>query len=155
MPFSWPETYREMDRAFPDEKFILTIRDDPEQWYRSVINFSIKRYGRFPETVDLNNDPYVWRGWSWENFQARFPGHADDLFNKDLMLSEYLKHNQHVIEYFQEQPDKLLVINVAEKMAYGRLCDFLGVPPRQNSFPWENKTYESGPTSRQQQVMLI
>ena len=31
-PFSYPYTYVAIDQAFPNSKFILTIRDDAEQW---------------------------------------------------------------------------------------------------------------------------
>lgn len=30
-PFSYPHTYRHVDAAYPGSRFILSIRDDPEQ----------------------------------------------------------------------------------------------------------------------------
>lgn len=30
VPFSWPRTYRVLDEAFPNARFILTVRDSPE-----------------------------------------------------------------------------------------------------------------------------
>jgi len=36
-PFSCPYTFIAMDQAFLGSKFILTIRDDAEQWYNSLI----------------------------------------------------------------------------------------------------------------------
>lgn len=38
-PFSWPDTFREVDRRFPGSRFILTVRDDEHQWYDSLVRF--------------------------------------------------------------------------------------------------------------------
>src|SRR6056297_564727 len=38
-PFSLPYTFIVLDQAFPGSKFILTVRDNPEQWYNSLIHF--------------------------------------------------------------------------------------------------------------------
>ena len=38
-PFSKPFTFTSLDQAFPNSKFILTIRDSPEQWYNSLVKF--------------------------------------------------------------------------------------------------------------------
>jgi len=42
IPFSLPYTFQVMDLSFPDAKFILTVRDDPEQWYQSISTFHAK-----------------------------------------------------------------------------------------------------------------
>ena len=49
-PFSCPETYKYLDKAFPNSKFILSVRDDPEQWYRSLTEFHAKSFneGKLP-----------------------------------------------------------------------------------------------------------
>src|SRR6185436_568161 len=39
VPFSFPYTYVLLDHYFKNAKFILSIRDTPEQWYRSAVNF--------------------------------------------------------------------------------------------------------------------
>lgn len=46
VPFSLPYTFQAMDAYYPGSKFILTVRDTPEQWYQSLINFLIKKFGR-------------------------------------------------------------------------------------------------------------
>jgi hypothetical protein len=37
MPFSKQYTFQAMDAAFPGSKFILSVRDSDEQWYRSML----------------------------------------------------------------------------------------------------------------------
>src|SRR5690606_4675563 len=42
IPFSYDYTFQAMDAAFPGSKFILSIRDSPEQWYESLVRFTQK-----------------------------------------------------------------------------------------------------------------
>jgi hypothetical protein len=44
-PFSYPYTFIALDQAFPGSKFILTVRDNAEQWYNSLIRFHGKLWG--------------------------------------------------------------------------------------------------------------
>ena len=50
------------------------------------------------------------------------------------------RHIASVKEYFRHRSENLLVLNVGQKGAYGRLCDFLGKESAREEFPWENKT---------------
>lgn len=45
VPFSYPYTFIAMDQAFKGSKFILTVRDNPEQWYNSLVKFHSKLFG--------------------------------------------------------------------------------------------------------------
>lgn len=142
VPFSWPETYKFLDEAYPDAKFILSVRDSSEQWYDSLVRFHTKRYGRVPEIEDLKKSTYVWKGWSYENFLARRDIKKIKPLDKTTLVKEYEKHNQDVIEYFRDRPNKLLVINLSDSGSYKKFCRFLGVLPLYENFPWENKTSE-------------
>lgn len=67
-PFSKPFTYIALDQAFPKSKFILTIRDSPEQWYNSITKFHAKLWGkdgRVPTKDDLENANYIFKGRPW------------------------------------------------------------------------------------------
>lgn len=142
MPFSYPETFKYLDKAYPGSKFILTVRDDAEQWYQSITRFHSKIYGkdgRIPTAEDLLEANYVWKGYAYN--VIRVHGTPDnDPYNKESMISHYQRHNQEVINYFKDRPDDLLVINIAEKGSYKKFVDFLGVDTTQDDFPWENKT---------------
>lgn len=46
IPFSKPFTFVALDQAFPNSKFILTVRDNPEQWYNSLVKFHSKLWGK-------------------------------------------------------------------------------------------------------------
>src|SRR5690554_3366240 len=142
VPFSYPETYKHLDKAYLGSKFILTIRDDAEQWYRSITRFHAKMFGkdgRIPTVEDLKSATYVQPGFMYN--VVRVHGTPDDdPYNKEIMVAHYERYNQEIIEYFKDRPDDLLVINVAEKGAYRKFVDFLGVDSPFDDFPWENRT---------------
>ena len=142
VPFSYPETYKKLDEAYPRSKFILTVRDDAEQWYCSLIRFHAKKFGtggRLPTAEDMKAAEYGWPGLL-HNI-TRLHGTTDDApYNKELMMANYDRYNREVIEYFQDRPNDLLVINVAMEGAYQKFIEFLGVESLYEDFPWENKT---------------
>ena len=144
IPFSLPGTYREMDRAFPDSKFVLTMRDSAEQWYLSMLKFhskSCSASGNIPPTpADLSNATYWRRGFLADYCSKVLGTPRDDPYNRQIVLDFYRSYNQGVQDYFAKRPDRLLVINVAKKGEYNRLRRFLDAPPRGDEFPWENKT---------------
>jgi len=142
IPFSWPETFKHLDQAFPDSKFILTVRDTPEQWYQSLVRFHSKSFGSqggIPTAEELRNVAYVNKGFVYRAVKV-YGTLDDDLYNKDALIAHYDQYNKSVLEYFRDRPDDLLVINLSEQDAYGRYCAFLGVEPLRDAFPWENKT---------------
>jgi hypothetical protein len=144
VPFSYPETYKYLDRAYPNSKFILTIRDNPEQWYNSVTKFHAKLFGkngRIPTVEDLRNATYIYKGYPYNTIRAHGTT-EDDPYNKEIMINHYKKHNDDIIEYFKDRPEDLLVINIADNNSYQDFIDFLGVDSPYNSFPWKNKTSE-------------
>lgn len=142
-PFSYPETFKHTDAAFPGSKFILSIRDNPEQWYNSMVRFHSKLWGlggRIPTKEDLQEAVYLWKGRPWEARKLRYQVPDDDPYNKEIMINAYNEYNNEVIEYFRERPGDLLIINVSQGGEYKRFCNFLGVHSPNTSFPWENKT---------------
>lgn len=141
VPFSCPDTYKHLDVAFPGSKFILTIRDDAEQWYLSITRFHAKKfgkYGKIPTVEDLKKASYVRRGFSYNTVLLHGTPDSDP-YNKAIMTAHYEKYNRDVMAYFKGRPDDLLVLNLSEEDAYQKFVDFLGVESPYDSFPWENK----------------
>lgn len=142
-PFSKPYTFVVLDYAFPGSKFILTIRNTPEQWYNSLTRFHAKNWGkdgRVPTKEDLQNATYIYKGRPWHSKKLLSNTPDDDPYNKDLLIKEYIDYNDTVKNYFKHRPDDLLILNVAEKGAYRQLTEFLGLEVQQKDFPWKNKT---------------
>lgn len=144
-PFSYPETYKHLDQAFPGSKFILTVRDSPEQWYNSVTKYHAKLFGKsgqIPTKDDLQNANYVWKGWMWECNRLMYATPGDEPYKKGWLIDTYNNYNQCVRDYFSGDNNTaaLLVINLSESGSYRKLTDFLGVDSQWLKFPWENKT---------------
>jgi len=141
-PFCFPFTYQILDYAFPGSKFILTIRDSPEEWYRSLTSFHLKVHGgtgNAPSKEDLENAKYRYKGFAWDVNRTLYSTPEHDPYKKEELLEFYKCHNLSVISYFKFKRN-LLVLNLKEKNAYHRFCDFLGRKPLQDHFPWLNKT---------------
>jgi hypothetical protein len=116
-PFSYSETYKHLDQAYPGSKFILSVRDNPEQWCRSVTRFHAKFFGKngcIPTAEDLKAAQYVWPGFMYNVIPVH--GTTDeDRYNKDAKTAHYEQHNRDVMAYFKDRPNDLLAINVAEQ----------------------------------------
>ena len=127
---------------FPGSKFILTVRDSPEQWYQSLTRFHAKRFGKgeTPSCDDLKKAQYRYTGYMYEANRAIYRTPDDDIYNKKMLIHHYEAHNQSVIEYFRHRPKDILVLNVADEDAYQRFCEFLEKPCLRQTFPWEKKT---------------
>ncbi len=142
IPFSLPFTFQALDAKFPGSRFILTVRDSPEQWYSSLTRFHAKLFGggRTPTYEDLRSEKHLSPGWRLFLHQAWFPTPDDDLYNKEILIDTYVSHNDTVSEYFRHRPDDLLVLNVAEGGAYKKFCQFINKSALREEFSWELKT---------------
>jgi len=113
----WAILYKELDRRFPNSKFILTIRD-PDKWIKSNVN-----YFRDEET-EMRKIIY---------------GGGGPKGNEQKFLDRYNRHNREVVEYFKDRSNDLLVMDLARGDGWVKLCGFLGrdIPP--GPFPNINK----------------
>ncbi len=143
IPFSLPFTFQALDIAFPRSKFILTIRDNPEQWYNSITSYHSLLFGngKIPSADDLRSEKYVHEGWMWLNNRLIYNTPEDDIYNKELMIKHYNYHNEMVTDYFRHRKNDLLILNLAHPAAYKQLCEFLEIKNTDAKlFPWENRT---------------
>ena len=92
----WPLIWREIDERFPDARFVLTVRESPEVWYRSLCGMAVRR-GPF-------------------KFEKHIYGYLDF----------YRTHNQAVTDHFRNRPNKLITICWTDSNAPERLAEFLG-----------------------------
>lgn len=142
VPFSLPYTYIVLDHAFPGSKFILTVRDDAEQWYTSLTRFHSRLWGDEkspPNSKDLKKADYIYKGFP---FHSRM--HVNNVteeapYNKDVLMDYYEIHNKNVKDYFRFRSDDLLLINLRVENSYQQFCKFLKIKQTKNQFPWENK----------------
>lgn len=129
----WPMLYREMDKAFPGSKFILTVRD-PQKWIASMV----KNFG---------TDVTPMREWIY-GVGKGFPKG-----NEELYVARYNRHNNEVLEYFRGRSD-FLVVNLTEGDGWGKLCPYLGKPMPELPFPRANVRTEKGFMGKVRKVLL-
>jgi hypothetical protein len=142
IPFSLPGTYIALHQVFPDSRFILTIRDSAEDWYRSLTTFHAKLFGngQIPRKEDLMRAEYNGKGWMWKVNRMVYNTPDNDIYNREMLIAHYNKYNQDVMDYFSKYPGSLLMVNLSEPDAADRIGRFLELKLPVGEMPWENKT---------------
>lgn len=115
----WPLLFRELDEAFPEAQFVLTVRDE-EAWWFSIL-------GHFGGNSDVMQQLVYGE-------DAGAP-----LGNERRYRRIYREHNTRVREYFADRPGKLLEIDFSGPVDWQPLCSFLGVEPPAVPFPKSNQ----------------
>ena len=113
--------YRELDRLYPNSKFILTVRDEAS-WLDSCQQHW-ERAG-----TDLSTIKQVLR--------MSVYGCLD--FQPERFAEVYRKHVADAQAYFADRPQQLLVLNITAGQGFEQLAPFLGVSMnkiRSCSFP--------------------
>lgn len=142
IPFSLPFTFQAVDMCFPGSKFILTVRDE-NLWYDSMYNFhqSEKVHGAKAKSLAaLKEADYCYKGYAYDTKVLVYDLPGDDPYDRETLLEHYRYHNKMVQDYFKNRPEDLLVLDVSDADAYKKLCEFIGKPYKQKSFPWKNKS---------------
>jgi hypothetical protein len=139
IPFSFPLVYEVLDEKFPGSKFILTVRDSPEQWFNSLTKFHSKIWGEgeLPTPAKLEETDFSDSTNPREILEHIF-GTAE--YKASQYQEVYKKHIIDVQEYFKNRPGQLIIINVSNEKDYSRMCGFLEVEELRSSFSWENRT---------------
>jgi hypothetical protein len=144
VPFSLPFTFVILDWAFPGSKFILSVRDDAEQWYRSMTRFHTQIIGknRIPTADDLKEFPYRYKGWLFEARKLIYGISEEDPYDKTRVLKLYESHNHAVTEYFRHRSESLLTVNVSDADAAKKIMAFLELPYTGQKMPHLNRSAE-------------
>jgi len=142
IPFSCPYTWLILHHYFPEAKFILTVRDDSNMWYNSLVRFHSKLFAdkiRIPTKEDLKNASYCYKGFVYDSMKIMWKTPDDDLYNEKILKKVYETHNDSVRHFFKNNPN-FLEINLSDESSYLKLCEFLKQKPLYNNFPHLNIT---------------
>ena len=107
--------YKDLDKIYPDSRFILTIRD-LKSWLIS----------REKHVIRNQNNPHYKGNWLE--------------INKEEWIIEWKSHTKDVIEYFKSRQKDLLIINICNGEGWEKLCPFLNLPAPILPFPHKNKS---------------
>lgn len=148
IPFSFPNIYKKIFNFFPNEKYILTVRNNTNEWVNSCINF----YGKYLYKFDLNDfsnigsynhmysnvGNYKTYNWIHPMFKSwRVNGNQDII----KQLTEiYEKHNNNFIDFMEKNSADYIVINVSKKGELKKLSEWIGIETLEQDFKHINKT---------------
>lgn len=118
------DQFEELDRVFPNSKFIYTVRDR-DSWLRSYTRYRGRKLPASRAHQDKVERLYGTTGT-----------------DRQVLLDSYERHDRHVREYFRDRPDDLLVMNICGGEAdWESLCAFLGKPVPDVPFPASNERF--------------
>jgi len=88
----WPLVYKQCLEKYPDAKFILTIRADAEEWFRSLY-YHCKKLGPTKQIKSV--------------YGHYTPNHE----TKGYFMEYYKRHNAKAVQFFKDKPGKLLILS--------------------------------------------
>ena len=115
----WVMIYREIDARYPDSKFVLTRRKDPQTWFKSLCKHAERK-----ERSDRHLLIY---------------GYETPHHHEREHVEFYNQHLQSVRSYFSERPHDLLEVCWEEGDGWSELASFLDLPVPNISFPHANR----------------
>lgn len=116
----WPLVFRQIDKTYPESKFILTKRKTAECWFDSLCKLA------------SITGPTEYRRYVY--------GHAMPHGHKNELIDFYHTHNESIEDYFRGKPGKLLVVSWEDGDDWEKLCPFLGRETPQIQFPHVNRS---------------
>lgn len=115
----WPLLFEDLDRTFPNSKFILTVRDE-DAWWSSIL-------GHFGRNVDVMQ-------------QLVYGSDAGAPFGNERRYRRvYREHNNRVRDYFAGREDDFLELNFSGPIGWVEICEFLGQSVPDRPFPRSNQ----------------
>lgn len=145
VPFGDIDLIPYLDEAFPESKFILTVRDNGDQWFDSLVRhhtrlFATDKSGP-PTEMDLANSLHIYKGYLLEIFQNNYSQFGIPLYDRSGYIKRYESNNQAKRTYFKDRPDQFIEINVGKNTDFERLIHFLDIETNIKRFPWRNKSH--------------
>lgn len=126
-----PYFYKELDRHYPESKFILTIRNIDE-WLDSCENNHIWP-GEYVHDKAVSNFLYI-----TQILQLHHALYGSVWFDRKRFRHFYHKHIDDVLCYFSNRPADLLVYNIGNGDEWKPLCKLLGKQVPEIEFPRKN-----------------
>ncbi|HBB31674.1 MAG TPA: hypothetical protein DDZ80_12285 [Cyanobacteria bacterium UBA8803] len=120
--------FAQLDRMYPDSKFILTVRDQ-ESWLNSIA----AHWHQQPVLDEPGQEAKMQR-----LMLLRVAVFGIYKFNRERLSYVYDLHYKNVMEYFKDRPESLLVINICAGERWEKLCPFFNLPVLDEPFPWKN-----------------
>lgn len=115
----WLLIYKELDKQFPNSKFILTTRKNKEIWLNSYEKHCYRLRNPYKRLLAYGYPST--KGYEKEHLEI------------------YENHIKNVKDYFKDKPNKLLEVCWEQGDGWKEVCKFLHKPVPESKFPWKNK----------------
>ena len=119
-------SYRELDLAYPNSRFILTVRE-PNAWLQSQA-----AYRRLQS--EQARDSATHRVQHFINREI----YGSEHFDPEIWLETYKRHVDSVLDYFADRSMSLLVMDICGGDGWDKICPFLGCAVPSCPFPHTN-----------------
>ena len=119
--------FRELDAAFSDARFVVTVRDK-QAWIQSISRHLSAR----SDTERYRAERNIARSAA-EALRIKVYGAVD--FELSAHSPAFDRHYCDVAEHFSDRPHKLLSLDICGGDGWSPLCRFLGVPVPEAEFP--------------------
>ena len=147
-PFSKGVVFAQADCLFPNSKFVLSVRD-PDKWYESLVRYHLagilKQQGitdvsQVNEETYKDKTVYLYENYSYANVKRIISRVVDGklvhdwsrVYDKAHYIEMYQRRNEQIMNYFQDRPWDLLVIDVEKEADISRILAFLDLPEKLN-----------------------
>lgn len=117
----WYLMYEKLYERFGDVKFILTTRKSDEIWYNSLVKHKARSFHKGLYSLR----PII---YGTENIEDC----------KDHVIATHRKHNEDVKAFAQQNGIPFLEVCWENGDGWSELCEFLGKPKPEKSFPHKN-----------------
>lgn len=144
IPWSCPGISEKIIKYTPNSKFILSVRDTPEQWIKSVKNFWSSCFNSKGEVVytslkvkfmDGDVDYFGYLFGMFESWNLNlYDGNLDD-----KLYHVYINHYNSVKKTLIQNNCDWIEINVSKKGELKKMTDWLGIKNDKNNFEHINK----------------
>lgn len=148
MPFSQGPVYAQVDCLFPNSKFILTVRDS-SKWFESLVRFQlqcvlkphgIEKLENINESTFKDKNIYLYKNYTYESAKRKIGKIVNNrlehdwslLYNREHRIKLYEERNSEIIQYFQNRPESLLVIDLEKECDISSILSFLELPETLN-----------------------
>lgn len=147
-PFSLTNIYKDIYRFRPNDYYVLTIRNDVEEWVDSAVkmykdlflsekngkintNYSNKYVSDNIKVITSNHLYCIYKNWGI-NKTTKIENQFRDVYNR---------HLDDVTDFFESKiGSNFIVINVSKENELKRLSNFIGFDSKENNFVWVNKS---------------
>ena len=130
--------YKELDRMYPNTKFILTTRE-LESWLKSCRWHMSNPYRPGRPKWWNEKEMGKWTAMSTNMInRLNYDLYGSVVFDEPLFRKTYERHFNDVQEHFRGREEVLLVLDISARNSWDRLCAFLDKPVPSIPFPMEN-----------------